>query len=748
MRAAALLCFCLLASAASAQSPAGAPLDEQLRVARLSNDAVAIARVHEARARALTETGAIGSALAEVNEGLLWARAAGEAAQISGLLSIRATLANRLGMLVEAHGDALAARETAAKAGPRAEVAALFVLAQSFASLSNFDESARLWTDVIARYQALDVPSGVVLATAARAHVWYELQRDDLVMADVTDAIAGYERMKQRPPAPLYARAALSSIRQQRIEEGIRWVADATRRVESAPPYEQVQALTLIGLAQLMLTDGDAAERSYQGVLAAGRARGSLENEWQARLGLGRAAIVKRDLESAIPHLEAAVNVSEQLRATDSVEQLRAAYLPRRVEAHEWLAASLMLLARSPSDQFTEDAFHIAERARVRALGDLMVEAQSQRQLDQPGAPPPRALRRAELAGRLGPSEAVLEFMVGENHAFGWLLTSTELIGFRLPASQSLDADVRAMLALIDKDDRTGLQLLGERLTPALLGPVLERLGSLRRLIIVPDGPLQRLPFPALMMPGAEPVYLAQKITSATIGAASLLTAIPDQTDDRSPAFTVGADGVESALKAGSLRGHRVVQVNAPASVNETSPRDSAVQLQKDDTNDGSLRPPEIAGLLMDADLVVLAATRTEWGRILRGEGLLTLTRAFMEAGATSIVAPLWDVGERETAHLMRVFYAALDGGVAPDDAVRLAQLQLIRSGGDLAAPRVWAAFQSSGDPRQGVFPAPPLSWPAAALALAAIVAVAVLLRRSRQSPSDTPMARAVFSKS
>lgn len=730
MRAAALLCFCLLASIAAAQSPAGAQLDEALRAARLANDPAALVRVHEARARSLAEAGDVASALAEVNEGLLWARATGGAAPISGLLSIRATLANRAGLLAEAHGDALAARDAAATAGPRAEVAALFVLAQSFASLSNFDESARLWSEVITRYQALGLPSGVVLATDARAHVWYELQRDDLVLVDVSAAIAGYEQLKQRPPSPLYARAALASIRRQRVAEGTRWLAEATRRVESAPPYEQIQALTLIGLAQLMLPDGDAAERSYQGVLAAGRARGSLEDEWHARLGLGRAAVVKRDLEGALPHLQAAVEISEQLRAVDPAEKIRAAYLPRRVEAHEWLASSLMLLARSPTDQFTEDAFHIAERARVRGLGDLLAETQSHRLLEQPGAPLPRALRRAELVGRLGAGEAVLEFLVGEHDAFAWLLTSTELIGFRLPPSQSLDADVRTMLGLIEKDDRAGLQLLGERLTPSLLGPALSRLGSIRRLIIVPDGPLQRLPFPALMLPGADPVYLAQKVTTAVIGAASLLAAIPEQAGDGLSTISIGADGLESALKGGSLRTHRVVHFNAPVTVNESSPRDSTVRLQKDDANDGSLLAREIAGLPMDADLVVLAASRTEWGRILRGEGLLTLTRSFMEAGARSVVAPLWDLGERESGHMMRVFYSALDGGIAPDDALRLAQLQMIRTGGDLAAPRVWAAFQSSGDPRQGVSLPPAQSWPGAAFALAAVAATALLLRR------------------
>lgn len=752
---------------------ARAQLDEALRQARLANEPRTLARVYDTRARWLADANLLDAALAEVGEGLTWARAAGDAAQLSGLLSIRSTFTSRAGLLGEALGDAMQARDAAAKAGPRAEVTALFALAQSHAHLSNFDESARLWTEVIARYQALGPPIGVVLATDARAHVWYELQRDDLVLTDVRAALAGYDRLQQRPAASLYSRAALSSIRQQQSGEGRRWLGEATRRLESAPAYEQVQTLMQIGMAHLMLAEGTEAERVYTRILAAGRARGSLEDEWKAQLGLGRAALVNRDPEGAIPHLEAAAGTIEHLRTTVPAQELRAAYLARRVEAHEWLAASLMLLSRSPTDQFVEDAFNVAERARVRALADLMAEARSRRRPEQPAAPPARALRRAEVAARLGPGDALLEYLVGEQDAFGWLLTRDELIGFRLPAPKELDADVRTALALIAGDDRAALRQLGERLTPALLGPALGRLAGIRRLIIVPDGSLQRLPFAALPIPGRKEAYLAQHATTATVGSGSLLGALADRSRARSSILALSAQGAsarpglakrsgtvtalpetssevadvvrllqsagasrtianasESAVKASGFGDYRVIHIAAHAIVDEGSPRDSAVLLGADGTEDGSLRASEIARLPMDADLVVLAACRTQLGRILRGEGLLSLARSFMEAGARSVVATLWDVGDRETRILMRSFYSGVGGGLAPDEALRVAQMQMIRAGGDLAAPRVWAGFQASGETRRGIFPPPATSAAATALALAAAAALAGWLRR------------------
>lgn len=149
-----------------------------------------------------------------------------------------------------------------------------------------------------------------------------------------------------------------------------------------------------------------------------------------------------------------------------------------------------------------------------------------------------------------------------------------------------------------------------------------------------------------------------------------------------------------------------------------------------DGPEDGALRAAEIASLPMDADLIVLAACRTQLGRILRGEGLLSLARSFMEAGARTVVATLWDVDNHDTRWLMRSFYSGVAGGLPPDEALRVAQMQMIRAGGALAAPKVWAGFQASGETRQAVFPPPATPWAATALTLLAVVALAAWLRR------------------
>ena len=85
----------------------------------------------------------------------------------------------------------------------------------------------------------------------------------------------------------------------------------------------------------------------------------------------------------------------------------------------------------------------------------------------------------------------------------------------------------------------------------------------------------------------------------------------------------------------------------------------------------------------------------------LAGEGLIGLTRAFQYAGARSVVASLWEVSDRSTALLMRRFYAALHAGAAKDEALRQAQLSVLRGPqgqNGFAHPFHWAAFELTGD--------------------------------------------------
>ncbi|HEX5736209.1 MAG TPA: CHAT domain-containing protein [Blastocatellia bacterium] len=157
----------------------------------------------------------------------------------------------------------------------------------------------------------------------------------------------------------------------------------------------------------------------------------------------------------------------------------------------------------------------------------------------------------------------------------------------------------------------------------------------------------------------------------------------------------LGKDSTEDVIKAEPLRRYRRLHLATHGLVDERNPSRSAVilTLDNDSQEDGFLEVSEIAELDLDCDLVVLSACQTGLGRLFSGEGIVGLSRAFLYAGARSVVVSLWNVSDISTARLMKCFYKDLVSGVGNSAALRNAKLQMIRSGAEARHPYYWASF-------------------------------------------------------
>lgn len=166
----------------------------------------------------------------------------------------------------------------------------------------------------------------------------------------------------------------------------------------------------------------------------------------------------------------------------------------------------------------------------------------------------------------------------------------------------------------------------------------------------------------------------------------------------------LGADAHEANVKAEPLKKYRYVHFAAHALIDEERPARSGIVLSTrsgaiDSKEDGALQMSEVMGLKLNADLVTLSACRTGLGQLLRGEGMIGLTRAFLYAGSESVVVSLWNVNDIATASLMKGFYKNLKQGLAKDEALRHAKLELIRGRQQAwRHPYYWAAFVLVGD--------------------------------------------------
>ncbi|MEL6653555.1 MAG: CHAT domain-containing protein, partial [Bacteroidota bacterium] len=134
----------------------------------------------------------------------------------------------------------------------------------------------------------------------------------------------------------------------------------------------------------------------------------------------------------------------------------------------------------------------------------------------------------------------------------------------------------------------------------------------------------------------------------------------------------------------------------------------------------------ELFALPLDAELVVLSACNTGYGKLQQGEGVMSLAKAFHYAGVPSVVMSLWQVPDQETQLLMTEFYAQLKAGQSKAAALRNAKLTYLDQvkAPELGHPFFWAGFVLSGNTQpllQDWWLAP---WIWALLAVAAVAGV------------------------
>ena len=313
-------------------------------------------------------------------------------------------------------------------------------------------------------------------------------------------------------------------------------------------------------------------------------------------------------------------------------------------------------------------------------------------------------------------------------------------------------------------DSASALAKQAAALYDLLIKPAEGLIASSQRLLVIPDGALHSLPFAALMPTGKaaggaryliewKPVHLAvsatvydgikkartaqaSKSTLVAFGdadyAATNRLANPIPADSRRgltftplpatrgevqriaarfpSAATVHLGAMATEERAKQLPADaRYVHFAVHGFVDRRFPLNSALVLSQPaasvtDGDNGLLQVWEVfEQMRLGADLVTLSACETALGQDLGGEGLLGLTRAFHYAGARSVVASLWSVADDSTAELMTRFYGHLTAGKPKAEALREAQLDLLRgrgtaTGGRFAHPFHWAAFQIFGD--------------------------------------------------
>ena len=153
---------------------------------------------------------------------------------------------------------------------------------------------------------------------------------------------------------------------------------------------------------------------------------------------------------------------------------------------------------------------------------------------------------------------------------------------------------------------------------------------------------------------------------------------------------------------------YRILHLAMHALVDDDNPMYSRLAFAKDSTDsleDGYLNAYELYDMELSADLAVLSACETGFGTLKKGEGIMSLARAFAYAGCPSLVMSHWKVDDRSSNELMSTFYRHLSKGLPKDEALRQAKLSFLKNADEQTAhPFYWGNFAVVGnvDPISG----------------------------------------------
>ena len=358
----------------------------------------------------------------------------------------------------------------------------------------------------------------------------------------------------------------------------------------------------------------------------------------------------------------------------------------------------------------------------------------------------------AMLQHSLMPGEVLIEYVLdneGKSHALE--ITHTGIRVHAIPNKAEVnEVCQRFIRALKDKKDSSepGRALLESVFLPAIST-------NPSSVVIVPDGPLNLVPFAAL--PDRNGGCLARSVVISLASSATVFEMLrtakrgiePQRTflgvayspggpagkggkgyvasrgldsdfadmkplvfardEVESAARIAGAGSLvltddkatESGLKAQPLQDFKIIHLALHGFGNTAEPDRAGLVLAPGDPNeDGLWQAREIQESRLAADLVTLSACETGVGRLQGEEGIMNLARTFLIVGAKSVVASLWDADDRSTATLMKHFYEQIANGKNVAEALRDAQVTMLTEFGSDLAPYYWAGFTVIGDGR------------------------------------------------
>ncbi|MGV3586441.1 MAG: CHAT domain-containing protein [Adhaeribacter sp.] len=383
---------------------------------------------------------------------------------------------------------------------------------------------------------------------------------------------------------------------------------------------------------------------------------------------------------------------------------------------------------------------------------------------------------QAELHGKT----AVVEYFIGKKHLYAFVISQDNFTAKRIGNTVDFTQNWQKLYAALYQA-KPGYRYQGNdaahQLYQQLLAPLTPAIAQKERLLIIPDKALCYLPFEALVPDVNNSRYLIQDYTVSYAYSAKLLHPVSESSVNKhavsvlamapfgeisrqvnnttranllAPLLAsageveniggqvyIGKEATKERLQQ-LVRRFDIVHLATHAKADNQDPLQSYIAFyQHNLQNSSRLYASEIYNLpLSKLKLVVLSACETGNGKLVNGEGIMSLARAFAYAGCASIITTLWQAEDNATAFITTRLHNYLKRGKSKDEALRLAKLDYLESqtNSRQQSPVYWANFVFIGD-EAPVYPGNiPLGWVLGATAISMLTGWLLYKRRQRKN--------------
>jgi len=354
----------------------------------------------------------------------------------------------------------------------------------------------------------------------------------------------------------------------------------------------------------------------------------------------------------------------------------------------------------------------------------------------------------------LSPNKGVVEYFVGEDNLFAFLIKKDTFYVHQTTGSKQLLEDAATLKEAIFYKRDTKYIEKAHALYQSIFAPLAAH-DLPNNLLIIPDGILHYVPFDILLeaVPNSDDKYasfpfLIKKYTFSYCHSSTLLHSLQNKKHATTPSsqllsfapsfhalekkeeeLLVSRDRLDELIHAlpeiKTISNIMNSEMRTGKEASKTSFLDMASNYQflhlathgkVDDQNTGfsfiafsnmvdtlkesyKLYTNELNTFTLNADMVVLSACETGIGKAYKGEGLISLSRGFLAAGAKSVITTLWSINDKFTSEIVAAFYENLKQTMGKEEALRQAKLTYLQGSDNFEAhPKYWAAFMPVGD--------------------------------------------------